>query len=111
MGYRWQEYTQGDLGYDLFIFKRETACIVRVRQTAYRIDPDTLYEEILRDDLKSGPLAPVPFVVPYRNLAAHPARAGLAPAPGHGRSGGCRTGIPTPIPEMHRIPEMGGSRT
>jgi hypothetical protein len=41
MGYRWQENSHEDLGYDLFIFKRGTACIVRVRQTTYRIDPDT----------------------------------------------------------------------
>lgn len=30
MGYRWQEKSHEDLGYDLFIFKREITCIVRV---------------------------------------------------------------------------------
>jgi hypothetical protein len=60
MGYRWQENSQEDLGYDLFIFKRGTACIVRVRQTTYRIDPDTFYEELLRDDLSAVRSLPFP---------------------------------------------------
>jgi hypothetical protein len=33
--------------YDLFVFKPGTACIVRVRQTAYRIDPDAMYEDLI----------------------------------------------------------------
>ena len=31
MGYRWQTNEHPDLAYDLFIFKPEAACIVRVR--------------------------------------------------------------------------------
>ena len=42
MGYRWQENSHPDLAYDLFIFKPGAAGIVRVRQTRYRIDPDTI---------------------------------------------------------------------
>ncbi|MFZ1127954.1 hypothetical protein, partial [Methanoregula sp.] len=38
--------------YDLFIFKPEAACIVRVRQTRYRINPDTMYEDLIHDDLR-----------------------------------------------------------
>lgn len=64
MGYRWQENSQEDLGYDLFIFKRGTACIVRVRQTTYRIDPDTFYEELLRDDLSAVRSLPFPSWFP-----------------------------------------------
>jgi hypothetical protein len=60
MGYRWQENTQADLAYDLFIFKPETACIVRVRQTRYRIDPETLYEDLIPDDLREVRALPFP---------------------------------------------------
>jgi hypothetical protein len=41
MGYRWQTNEHPDLEYNLFIFKPETACIVRVRQTTYLINPDS----------------------------------------------------------------------
>jgi hypothetical protein len=64
MGYRWQENSPEDLGYYLFIFKRETACIVRVRQTTYRIDPDMCYEELLRDDLNAVRSLPIPSWFP-----------------------------------------------
>jgi hypothetical protein len=64
MGYRWQENSHEDLGYDLFIFKRGTTCIVRVRQTTYRIDPDTFYEELLRDDLNAVRSLPFPSWFP-----------------------------------------------
>ena len=60
MGYRWQENTQDDLGYDLFIFKPEGARIVRVRQTAYRIDPEAFYEKLLKDDLEIVRSLPFP---------------------------------------------------
>jgi hypothetical protein len=40
MGYRWQENSHPDLAYDLFIFKPGAACIVRVRQTRFAINPD-----------------------------------------------------------------------
>jgi hypothetical protein len=64
MGYRWQENTQADLGYDLFIFKPETACIVRVRQTRYRIDPENCYEDLLHDDLRVMRGLPFPHWFP-----------------------------------------------
>lgn len=64
MGYRWQENTQADLGYDRFIFKCETACIVRVRQTRYRIDPENSYEDLLKDDLRVLRALPFPHWFP-----------------------------------------------
>jgi hypothetical protein len=60
MGYRWQENTQADLAYDLFIFKPQTACVVRVRQTRYRINPDTIYENLIPDDLREVRELPFP---------------------------------------------------
>jgi hypothetical protein len=60
MGYRWQTNEHPDLAYDLFIFKPATACIVRVRQTLYRIDPDTIYEKLIPDDLREVRALPFP---------------------------------------------------
>jgi len=60
MGYRWQTNEHPDLAYDLFIFKPGAACIVRVRQTRYRIDPDTMYEDLLPDDLREVRALPFP---------------------------------------------------
>ena len=60
MGYRWQTNEHPDLPYDLFIFKPATACIVRVRQTTYRIDPDTMYENLIPDDLREVRALPFP---------------------------------------------------
>ena len=82
MGYRWQTNEHPDLAYDLFIFKPATACIVRVRQTRYRIDPETIYEDLIPDDLREVRCPAVPGMVPKRDLAPHLARAGLATAPG-----------------------------
>ena len=64
MGYHWQENQHDDLGYDLFIFKPETAGIVRVRQTRYRIDPENVYEELLQDDLRVMRELPFPHWFP-----------------------------------------------
>ena len=64
MGYRWQENSDPDLAYDLFVFKPEAACIVRVRQTRYRISPDTVYEELLPDDLRDIRTLPFPQWIP-----------------------------------------------
>lgn len=55
---------KADLGYDLFIFKPQTACIVRVRQTRYRIDPDTFYEDLIPDDLRIVRGLPFPHGFP-----------------------------------------------
>jgi hypothetical protein len=60
MGYRWQENTQADLAYDLFIFKPKMACVVRVRQTRYRINPDTMYDDLIPDDLREVRNLPFP---------------------------------------------------
>jgi hypothetical protein len=60
MGYRWQENSHPDLTYDFFIFKSDAACIVRVRQTTYRINPDTLYEDLIPDDLREVRALPFP---------------------------------------------------
>ncbi|MEN6396412.1 MAG: hypothetical protein ABFC78_08020, partial [Methanoregula sp.] len=60
MGYHWQENEHPDLPYDLFIFKPDAACIVRVRQTRYRIDPDTIYEKLIPGDLREVRALPFP---------------------------------------------------
>ncbi|ABS55293.1 hypothetical protein Mboo_0775 [Methanoregula boonei 6A8] len=64
MGYRWQENTHPDLAYDLFIFKPQMACIVRVRQTRYQIDPDAIYENLIPEDLSDVRALPFPKVIP-----------------------------------------------
>ena len=51
MGYRWQENTHPDLGYDLFIFKEDAAAIVRVRQTRHQIHAEIFYEDFLKEEL------------------------------------------------------------
>ncbi|MFZ1897815.1 hypothetical protein [Methanoregula sp.] len=60
MGYQWLENPDPALAFDLFIFKPEAACIVRVRQTRYRIDPDTIYEKLIPDDLREVRALPFP---------------------------------------------------
>ena len=52
MGYRWQENTHPDVAYDLFLFKKDSARIVKVRTTRYRIEKDTYYEDLLPDELR-----------------------------------------------------------
>jgi hypothetical protein len=64
MGYRCQENSDPDLAYDLFIFKPEAAGIVRVRQTRYQINPDTIYEDLLPDDLRDVRNLPFPPWIP-----------------------------------------------
>jgi hypothetical protein len=64
MGYRWQTNEHPDLAYDLFIFKPKAACIVRVRQTLYRINPDTMYENLIPDDLREVRALPFPAWFP-----------------------------------------------
>ena len=64
MGYRWQTNEHPDLAYDLFIFKPATACIVRVRQTRYRIDPETIYEDLISDDIREVRALPFPAWFP-----------------------------------------------
>ena len=80
MGYQWLENPDPALAFDLFIFKPEAACIVRVRQTRYRIDPDTIYEKLIPDDLREVRALPFPPWFPKEIWLAHPARAGVAAA-------------------------------
>ena len=87
MGYRWQENSDPDLAYDLFIFKPEAACIVRVRQTRYRINPDTIYEALLPDDLRDVRTLPFPQWIRGRSGSA-PSTSG----PGEG-SGSMRLSV------------------
>jgi len=61
MGYRWQENTDNpDLAYDLHIFKPDSDRLVKVRQTRYRIDPDTIYEDLIPDTLREVRALPFP---------------------------------------------------
>jgi hypothetical protein len=92
MGYRWQENTENpELAYDFMAFKPGYAMLVKVRVPRYHINPDTFYEDLLEDDLREVRALPVPEMDAPRDLAPHPARAGLAPAPGpRARCGGDR---------------------
>ena len=64
MGYWWQENTNPKLAYDLFIFKSESVRVVKVRQTRYTINPDTMYEDLLPDDLRGVRVLPFPKWMP-----------------------------------------------
>jgi hypothetical protein len=64
MGYRWQENTHPDVAYDLFLFKKDSARIVKVRTTRYRIEPDTFYEDLIPDDLREVRALPFPDWIP-----------------------------------------------
>jgi hypothetical protein len=56
--------TNPELAYDLLIFKPESARIIKVRQTRYQINPDTMYEDLLPDDLKAVRALPFPAWLP-----------------------------------------------
>jgi hypothetical protein len=64
MGYWWQENTNPELAYDLFAFKPKAALIVKVRLTRYRINPDTIYEDLIPDDLREVRALPFPAWLP-----------------------------------------------
>jgi len=64
MGYWWQENTNPELAYDLFIFKPASVRIIKVRQTRHRIDPDTLYEELMPDTVNAVRALPFPPWMP-----------------------------------------------
>jgi hypothetical protein len=64
MGYWWQENTNPALAYDFLIFKSAYLRVVKVRQTRYRIDPDTMYEDLMPDDLKAVRALPFPAWLP-----------------------------------------------
>ena len=60
MGYRWQENTHPDVAYDLFLFKKDSARIIKVRTTRHRIEPNTYYENFLSDELREVRALPFP---------------------------------------------------
>jgi hypothetical protein len=65
MGYRWQENTDNpELAYDLHVFKPGYAMLVKVRVLRYHINPDTLYEDLLEDDLRDVRVLPFPAWMP-----------------------------------------------
>ncbi|MGB7788195.1 hypothetical protein [Methanoregula sp.] len=64
MGYWWQENTNPDLEYDLIIFKPGSLRIIKVRLTRYRINPDTIYENLIPDDLREVRGLPFPDWIP-----------------------------------------------
>ena len=64
MGYRWQVNPDPDLAYHLFIFKPEAAAIVYVMQKRYHIDPNSFYEDILKDELRDVRALPFPPWIP-----------------------------------------------
>ena len=50
--------------YDLFVFKPKSALVVKVRLTRSRINPDTMYEDLLPDDLRGVRALPFPAWLP-----------------------------------------------
>jgi hypothetical protein len=59
MGYRWQENPDEDLPYDLLIFKPASVRLVKVRQTRYRINPESFYEDFFPNEIRG--LRGLPF--------------------------------------------------
>jgi len=113
MGYHWQTNEHPDLLYDLFIFKPDAACIVRVRQTRYRIDTDTMYEKLIPDNLHEVRALPFP---PGSQRRSGSARSTSGPCGGSGsfrppfpRSNGegrtiTRTRTPGSVPPLGQDP-------
>lgn len=65
MGYRWQENTDNsELAYDFIVFKDKYAMLVKVRVVRNHINPDTLYEDLLEDDLREVRAMPFPPWMP-----------------------------------------------
>jgi len=63
MGYRWQDNGNADLPFDFLIFKHESFRAVRVRQTRYRIDPESFYEEMFPDEIRDLRNLPFPSFI------------------------------------------------
>ncbi len=80
MGYRWIENPHKDLPYDLQIFKPASFRVVKIRLTRYHIDPNGFYDQQFPDEIAGLSFTAIPAIYSPRALAAHPARAGLAPA-------------------------------
>jgi hypothetical protein len=62
MGYRWQDNSQEDLAYDFLIFKSDSIRLVKVRQSRYRINPESFYEDLFPDEIRA--LRELPFPKP-----------------------------------------------
>ena len=60
MGYRWRQTNTRTSRTDLFIFKPEAACIVRVRRTRTGSTRDTIYEKLIPDDIRELRALPFP---------------------------------------------------
>lgn len=63
MGYHCQVNTDPDLEYDLLIFKPVSIRLVKVRQTRYRIDSRSFYEDLFLDELCGLRKLPFPAFV------------------------------------------------
>jgi len=61
MGYRWIDNPHADLAYDFEIFKRDCVRLVKVRQTRYRIDPESFYEDLFPDEIRDLQGLPFPL--------------------------------------------------
>ena len=59
MGYRWIDNPHPDIAFDFQIFKPQSARLVKVRQTRYRIDPESFYEDLFPDEIRD--LRGLPF--------------------------------------------------
>ena len=75
-GYRRQENTSENLWYDHLIFNLQSSRFVKVRQTRYRIDPESFYEDLFPDDLQDLRVLPFPpFILPELRLRTRNERA------------------------------------
>jgi len=111
MGYWWQESTNPELAYDFLIFKPANLRVVKVRQTRYRIDPDTIYEDLMPDNLKAVRALPFPAWLPRARSGSAPSTRGSGGGSGSMSSrsarsgGGGRMGTRTRMPgEVVEIP-------
>jgi hypothetical protein len=64
MGYLPIDNPHKDLPFDFLIFKRESARVVKVRQTRYHIDPNGFYEQQFPDEIQGLRKLPFPPFVP-----------------------------------------------
>jgi hypothetical protein len=60
MGYRWMDNQHEDLPFDFLIFKPEAIRVVKVRQTRYRINPDSFYDQLFPDEVRNLRGLPLP---------------------------------------------------
>jgi hypothetical protein len=60
MGYLPIDNQHDDLMFDFLIFKRESARVVKVRQTRYHIDPNGFYDQQFPDEIQGLRNLPLP---------------------------------------------------